>query len=80
VCKEEVVAYFETLYRYLPRGAEEIYKEPQSGYPVPTPKVEIPISKIQFRICTTGTNLLDRNIIFPYRIILLRDIQFVVVT
>jgi hypothetical protein len=78
--KEEVVAYFETLYRCSPRGAEEIHRVPQSEYPVPATKLESHVSKMQLRIITTGTNLLDRNIIFPYRVILLNNIQFITVT
>jgi hypothetical protein len=67
--KEEVVAYFETLHRYSPRGVVEIHRVSHSEYLVPAPKLK-----------TTGKNLPDRNIIFPYRVILLNDIQIVVVT
>lgn len=78
--KEEVVAYFEILYRYSPTGAVEIYRGPHSEYPVPAAKLELHVSKIQLRIITTGKNLPDRNITFPYRAILLNDIQFIIVT
>jgi hypothetical protein len=78
--REEVVAYFEKLYRYSHRGAEEIYRGTQSEYPAPAAKLERRISKIKLRIIITGTNSPDRNIIFPYRVIHLNDIKFIVVT
>lgn len=78
--KEDVVAYFEILYRYSPTGAVEIYRVPHSEYPVPAENLEPHVSKIQLRIITTGKNLPDRNITFPCSAVFLNDIQFVIVT